>query len=274
MSFISLILTSPLRPPPQQAAAKALKKLLKKQAKAKKAAAEASETSSPTPGRPRTRSMDLAEAASGRRRTRSMDLAEGKPPVAESPKAEKKKKKKRSAEDMGEAAPKKSKVVDANGDAVAAAAATLSSAEFCAEHKILVKADDESYQVPVPMSTFESTPFGGPIRAALGAAGYPAPTPTQAQSWPIALAGRDIISVARTGSGKTLGFLLPAFHAMLNRPGGMKPRMGQGPYIVVLAPTRELACQINEEATKFGRTSGIRSTTVYGEAKLAHRSIV
>lgn len=70
--------------------------------------------------------------------------------------------------------------------------------------------------------------------------------------------------MARTGSGKTLGFLLPAFHALLNRPGGCKPRMGAGPYIVVLAPTRELACQINEEATKFGKAAGIRSTTVYG----------
>lgn len=84
------------------------------------------------------------------------------------------------------------------------------------------------------------------------------------RSWPIALSGRDIISVARTGSGKTLGFLLPAFHALLNRPGGCKPKMG-APYIVVLAPTRELACQINEEATKFGKPAGIRSTTVYGE---------
>ncbi len=40
--------------------------------------------------------------------------------------------------------------------------------------------------------------------------------------------------------------------------------MGAGPYIVVLAPTRELACQINEEATKFGKAAGIRSTTIYG----------
>ena len=149
--------------------------------------------------------------------------------------------------------------------AVAAAAGPVNPAEFCALHKIQVKSDDENFEVPVPMGTFESTPYGGPIRAALSAAGYPAPTPTQAQSWPIALSGRDIISVARTGSGKTLGFLLPAFHAMLDRPGGMKPRMGAGPYIVVLAPTRELACQINEEATKFGKSSGIRSTTVYGE---------
>ncbi|CAN0029200.1 unnamed protein product, partial [Hapterophycus canaliculatus] len=92
----------------------------------------------------------------------------------------------------------------------------------------------------------------------------PTPPLCPLRSWPIALGGRDIISVARTGSGKTLGFLLPAFHALLNRPGGCKPRMGAGPYIVVLAPTRELACQINEEATKFGKAAGIRSTTVYG----------
>lgn len=214
--------------------------------------------------------MDLAEAISGRPRTRSMDHAEGdKPAAAAAATASpaKKKKKKRKAEDGEEAAPKKKKAVDVNGDvaAVAVAAGPVTPAEFCALHKIQVKSDDDSFEVPAPMSTFESTPYGGPIRSALSAAGYPAPTPTQAQSWPIALSGRDIISVARTGSGKTLGFLLPAFHAMLNRPGGAKPRMGGGPYIVVLAPTRELACQINEEATKFGKSSGIRSTTVYGE---------
>lgn len=270
VSFMVVTPPSPVYAPHPQAAAKALKKLLKKQAKAKKAA-EAAEAS-PTPGRPRTRSMDLADATNGRRRTRSMDLAEGKPPATAADTPKKKKKTKRSAEDGGEVAPKKSKIVDANGDVAAvAAAATLSSGDFCATHKIFVKADDDNFKAPVPMTTFESTPFGGPIRAALDAAGYPAPTPTQAQSWPIALGGRDIISVARTGSGKTLGFLLPAFHAMLNRPGGMKPRMGQGPYIVVLAPTRELACQINEEATKFGRTSGIRSTTVYGKSQVVPR---
>lgn len=238
----------------------------------KKAAAAAAAEAAPA-GRPRTRSMDLAEATSGRPRTRSMDHAEGDKAAAASPaKSEKKKKKKRKADDgesSSSAAPKKTKAVDANGDvaavAVVAPTGPVVPAEFCKLHKIQVKSDDDSFEVPAPMATFESTPFGGPIRAALSAAGYPAPTPTQAQSWPIALSGRDIISVARTGSGKTLGFLLPAFHAMLNKVGGCKPRMGMGPYIVVLAPTRELACQINEEATKFGKTSGIRSTTVYGE---------
>lgn len=250
-----------------------MKKLLKKEKK-KKAEAAAATNDEAVASRPRTRSMDLAEAANGRPRTRSMDLAEGGTPASpDAVKSDKKKKKKRKAEDDVDVAPKKSKTVEANGEVAAAngdadassPAEVLSATEFCAKHKILVKADDGSFEVPNPMATFESTPFGGPIRASLKAAGYPAPTPTQAQSWPIALSGRDIISVARTGSGKTLGFLLPAFHAMLNRPGGCKPRMGGGPYIIVLAPTRELACQINEEATKFGKNAGIRSTTVYGE---------
>lgn len=272
--------------PTPQAAAKALKKLLRQK---KKAAAAASEGAPAAEGRPRTRSMDLAEITNSRPRTRSMDLADGdqKSPSPSSPssdktKKDKKKKKKRKLAEEGaepeaasEKSPKKSKRTkltdDQNGcaalaDNAAGDSSPLTAEQFCAQHKILVKSDDENFKCPDPMASFDSTPYGGPIRGALKAAGYPAPTPTQAQSWPIALSGRDIISVARTGSGKTLGFLLPAFHALLNNPGGMKPKYGAGPYIVVLAPTRELACQINEEATKFGKSSGIRSTTVYGKS--------
>lgn len=235
--------------------------------------------------------MDLAEITNSRPRTRSMDSAEGTSLPADKSskkdKSEKKKKKKRKAEGESAAAatgaddgtsPKKSKKlkkVDGTpaaepgtvaADTAAKASSKLTAEAFCAEHKILVKSEDENFSCPVPMTTFDSTPFGGPIRGALKSAGYPAPTPTQAQSWPIALSGRDIISVARTGSGKTLGFLLPAFHALLKTAGGGKPKRDPGPYIVVLAPTRELACQINDEATKFGSSSGILSTTVYGES--------
>lgn len=140
--------------------------------------------------------MDLAEATSGRPRTRSMDMADGtvSSPDAAAKAEKKKKKKKRKAEDAEETAPKKSKT--AAGDAAAAPAAeltgeeaaiaaaagpALSAAEFCSTHKIAVKSDDATFEVPVPMASFESTPFGGPIRGALKAAGYPAPTPTQAQ---------------------------------------------------------------------------------------------
>lgn len=140
--------------------------------------------------------MDLAEANSGRPRTRSMDMADGtvSSPDASSKadKEKKKKKKKRKAEDGEEAAPKKSKTsaapaapaAELTGEeaAIAAAAAPpLTAAEFCSTHKIAVKSDDADFEVPVPMASFESTPFGGPIRGALKAAGYPAPTPTQAQ---------------------------------------------------------------------------------------------
>lgn len=120
------------------------------------------------------------------------------------------------------------------------------------------------YECPAPMTAFNSTPFPPPIRRALESAGFANPTPTQAQAWPIALSGRDVITVAKTGSGKTCGFLLPAFHRLLTE-GHLDRRRGH-PAILVLAPTRELACQIEEEAAKFGKTSNIRSACLYGGA--------
>ena len=91
----------------------------------------------------------------------------------------------------------------------------------------------------------------------LCAAGFTAPTPIQAQSWPIALQNRDIVAIAKTGSGKTLGYLLPAFLHLRQT----KANSRAGPIVLVLAPTRELATQIQDEAVKFGRSSRI-STTV------------
>lgn len=81
-------------------------------------------------------------------------------------------------------------------------------------------------------------------------------------AWPIALSGRDVVAIAKTGSGKTCGFLLPGLmhiNATRRDPRG-------GPTVLVLAPTRELAMQIKAEADKFGRSSGIRNTCVYGGA--------
>jgi ATP-dependent RNA helicase DDX5/DBP2 len=87
-------------------------------------------------------------------------------------------------------------------------------------------------------------------------AGYKTPSPIQAQAWPIAMAGRDVIAIAKTGSGKTCAFLLPGMmHILTTRKD---PR--NGPTVLVLAPTRELAVQIKTEADKFGKSSGIRNT--------------
>lgn len=88
------------------------------------------------------------------------------------------------------------------------------------------------------------------------AAGFASPTPIQAQTWPIALQNRDIVAIAKTGSGKTLGYLIPAF--MLLKRVRNNPQ--NGPTVVVLAPTRELATQIQDEAIKFGRSIRISCT--------------
>lgn len=90
-------------------------------------------------------------------------------------------------------------------------------------------------------------------------AGFSAPTPIQAQTWPIALQNKDIVAIAKTGSGKTLGYLIPSFihlRRLHNNPQ-------HGPTVLVLAPTRELATQIQDEAIKFGRSSRVSCTVHY-----------
>ena len=80
----------------------------------------------------------------------------------------------------------------------------------------------------------------------------------------MAIKGLDLISIAKTGSGKTCGFLLPSFHRYLQDKGNRNGKVG--PMMLVLAPTRELACQILDETQKFGRPIGIRSVCCYGGA--------
>tara|TARA_B110000090_G_C13384622_1_gene447204 strand:- start:1567 stop:2889 length:1323 start_codon:yes stop_codon:yes gene_type:complete len=87
--------------------------------------------------------------------------------------------------------------------------------------------------------------------------GFAAPTPIQAQAWPILIAERDVIGIAETGSGKTLAFLLPA----IARFGRTKQNRGDAPTMLVVAPTRELAMQTAEVADQLPM---IRSICVYG----------
>lgn len=87
-------------------------------------------------------------------------------------------------------------------------------------------------------------------------AGFASPTPIQAQSWPIAMQNQDVVAIAKTGSGKTLGYLLPGFMHIKRLQNSTR----NGPTVLVLAPTRELATQILDEAMKFGRSSRISCT--------------
>jgi ATP-dependent RNA helicase DDX5/DBP2 len=115
--------------------------------------------------------------------------------------------------------------------------------------------------IPKPVRTFEEASFPEYVLKEVDKLGFKSPTPIQKQGWPMALSGRDMVGIAQTGSGKTLSFLLPAIVHINAQP---YLERGDGPIVLVLAPTRELAVQIQQEADKFGSTSGIKHTCVYG----------
>ena len=91
------------------------------------------------------------------------------------------------------------------------------------------------------------------------------PTPIQAQALPIALSGKNMVGIGQTGSGKTLAFLLPAFiHIQKERERLGKNSERKGPFVLVLAPTRELAKQTEEVALKYRRVTGIKTVCCIG----------
>merc|ERR1719446_707384 len=119
----------------------------------------------------------------------------------------------------------------------------------------------EGRNVPKPVRTFEEASFPEYVLQEVQRAGFKEPSPIQVQGWPIALSGRDMVGIAETGSGKTLAFLLPAIVHINAQPYLSK---GDGPIVLILAPTRELAVQIQEEANQFGKSSKIKNTCCYG----------
>ncbi|KAI1340179.1 DEAD-domain-containing protein [Xylariaceae sp. FL0016] len=94
-------------------------------------------------------------------------------------------------------------------------------------------------------------------------ASFKAPTPIQAASWPFGLAGRDIVGVAETGSGKTIAFGLPLVNAVIGMPKAKGPGRIRA---VVVSPTRELAMQTNEQLSRLGDMVGLKTVCVYGGA--------
>ncbi len=98
--------------------------------------------------------------------------------------------------------------------------------------------------------------------------GYSAPTPIQAQAVPAIMSGRDIIGVAKTGSGKTIAFLLPLFrHIKDQRP----LENGEGPMALIMTPTRELATQIWRESRPFLAALNMRAVCAYGGSNLSEQ---
>ncbi|KAI9328914.1 DEAD-domain-containing protein [Zopfochytrium polystomum] len=114
---------------------------------------------------------------------------------------------------------------------------------------------------PRPVYTFEEASFPQYVLNEIRAVGFTNPTPIQAQGWPMALSGRDMVGIAQTGSGKTLAYILPAI-VHINAQPLLKP--GDGPIVLILAPTRELAVQIQQECSKFGSSSKLKNCCLYG----------
>ncbi|KFD54612.1 hypothetical protein M514_04557 [Trichuris suis] len=119
--------------------------------------------------------------------------------------------------------------------------------------------------VPKPLRSWEDGNFPQEVLDVIRKVGYEEPTPIQRQAIPIGLQNRDIIGVAETGSGKTAAFLLPLLIWIQSLPKIEREEdVDQGPYAVIMAPTRELAQQIEEEAVKFGQPLGVRTVSVIG----------
>ncbi|KAH8378715.1 hypothetical protein KR009_000917 [Drosophila setifemur] len=114
---------------------------------------------------------------------------------------------------------------------------------------------------PKPVTSFGHFGFDEQLIKAVRKAEYTQPTPIQAQAVPTALSGRDIIGIAKTGSGKTAAFIWPLLMHLMDQPE-LKP--GDGPIGLILAPTRELSLQIYNEAKKFGKVYNLNVVCCYG----------
>ena len=122
--------------------------------------------------------------------------------------------------------------------------------------------DDSLPTIPPPIETFEDMNLDGALHADIVAHNYSRPTPIQCQGIPVALSGRDILGCAETGSGKTCAFSLPMLQHVINQVNhSFRIRHT---IAVVLAPTRELAQQIEKEIKLFSRTCKARVACVVG----------
>ncbi|HEY9218673.1 MAG TPA: DEAD/DEAH box helicase, partial [Phenylobacterium sp.] len=114
------------------------------------------------------------------------------------------------------------------------------------------------------MTQFSELGLDKPLLKALAEQGYETPTPIQAKAIPSVLAGRDLLGIAQTGTGKTAAFALPILQRLA---ADRKPAPRRGCRALILAPTRELATQIGESFKTYGRHYGMSVTVVFGGVK-------
>jgi ATP-dependent RNA helicase RhlE len=114
------------------------------------------------------------------------------------------------------------------------------------------------------VTTFQDLGLAAPLLKALTAEGYEKPTPIQAKAIPLVMAGRDLLGIAQTGTGKTAAFALPIMHRLA---ADKKAAIRRGCRVLVLSPTRELATQIAESFRTYGKHMGLTVAVVFGGVK-------
>src|SRR6201984_1610830 len=115
----------------------------------------------------------------------------------------------------------------------------------------------------LPSVSFASLGLREEVMQGVRQAGFTQCTPIQAQTLPIALAGRDVAGQAQTGTGKTAAFLIAMYQALLTRPAASS-RHATSVLALIVAPTRELAVQIHHDALTLGAHTGLKHSVVFG----------
>ncbi|KAK9244480.1 P-loop containing nucleoside triphosphate hydrolase protein [Lipomyces tetrasporus] len=126
--------------------------------------------------------------------------------------------------------------------------------------------------VPNPMRSWEESGLPPEILRAVEEVGYKEPSAIQRAAIPVALSCRDVIGVAETGSGKTASFVLPLLSYIIEMPVLNEVTKSDGPYAIILAPTRELAQQIETETRKFCSRLGFRCVSIVGGHTISEQS--
>ncbi len=121
--------------------------------------------------------------------------------------------------------------------------------------------------IPAASMKFDSLQLIDPLLQAVTAKGYEIPTPIQAQAIPLVLAGKDVLACAQTGTGKTAAFALPILQRLVQGKQPAQGRSGRDVRVLVLTPTRELASQIGQSFSDYGKALPLRNTVVFGGIK-------
>ncbi|XP_019158025.1 PREDICTED: DEAD-box ATP-dependent RNA helicase 52C-like [Ipomoea nil] len=137
-----------------------------------------------------------------------------------------------------------------------------------------VPVETSGKDIPEAVRSFSELDFCEALTQNINRCKYVKPTPIQRYAIPVAMNGRDLMACAQTGSGKTAAFCFPIINGILSeRPKGAGRRgfrnsKAASPLALILAPTRELSCQIHEEAKKFSYETGLKIVVAYGGAPI------